>query len=247
MNNINDTFFDGHYKEIWKAMIPDELTRREIDFMIPYFGLQPESRVLDLMCGYGRHTLALSRKGVQVTAVDNLGAYIDEIREAATNENLPVTLVCGSVLDFYPEGQYDLTICMGNSLNFFDPPSVGKLFSMISSSLKQGGSLLVNSWSLAEIIYKNFRERGWSRIGELKFLTESAILFQPTRMETESRIQSPDGKEEIKKGIDYIYSLNEMESMLAGAGLRLREVFSIPGKKPFAVGEPRAYLVAEKS
>ena len=34
MGNINDTYFDGHYKEIWKTIIPAELTGKEIDFII---------------------------------------------------------------------------------------------------------------------------------------------------------------------------------------------------------------------
>lgn len=246
MSNINDHFFDGHYREIWRAMIPDELSTRETDFMLSYFQLQPGSRVLDLMCGYGRHTLALGRKGIEVTAVDNLSAYIDEVNATVKKEQLPVTAICQPVQEFSPEGQYDLVIGMGNSLNFFNPEESARLFSIISSALKKGGHLLINSWSIAEIIFKNFRERGWSRFGDLKFLTESEILFHPTRMVTESTIIAPDGSTELKTGIDYIYSLNEMESMLNTAGLSLKEVFSIPGRKKFSIGEPRAYLVAEK-
>ena len=86
MSNINDTFFDGHYKEIWRSLIPDELTVKEVDFMLPYFNLQPGSQVLDLMCGYGRHAIALAKKGMNVTAVDNLGDYINEINEVAEKE-----------------------------------------------------------------------------------------------------------------------------------------------------------------
>ena len=246
MSNINDTFFEGHYKDIWRSMIPDELTIREVDFMMSYFSLQPGYRVLDLMCGYGRHALGLGRKGVQVTAVDNLEAYIDEVKANAAKENLPVNAVCKPAIGFKPEGSYDLVICMGNSLNFFDREEIKKIVTAISSCLKKGGHLLINSWSIAEIIFKNFRDRGWSTIGDLKFLTDSSILFHPTRMVTESTIIANDGSTELRTGIDYIYSLNEMETMLGEAGLTLKEVFSIPGKKKFSVGEPRAYLVAEK-
>jgi SAM-dependent methyltransferase len=90
MSNINDTFFDGYYKDIWKAIIPEELTNRETDFLISYFKLQTGNSVLDLMCGYGRHALALGRKGIAVTAVDNLPAYISEIELFAQKEKLPV-------------------------------------------------------------------------------------------------------------------------------------------------------------
>ncbi len=83
-------------------------------------------------------------------------------------------------------------------------------------------------------------------MGDVKFLNDSKLLFYPTRIETESITIFSDGKTETKMGIDYIFSINEMEAMLKEAGLHLKEVYSIPGRKKFTAGEPRAYLVAEK-
>ncbi len=80
-------------------------------------------------------------------------------------------------------------------------------YPMLLLHLKPGGHFLINTWSLAEIAIKDFRERAWSEIMELKFLTESKFLFQPTRIETDSIIIAPDGTTEIKKGVDYIYSV----------------------------------------
>ncbi len=246
MSNINDIYFDGYYKEIWRTIIPDELTRKELDFMIPYFGLNQDSKVLDLMCGYGRHAIALARKGIPVIAIDNLGDYISEITEVADKELLPLKAVRADVVNYKISGEFDLVICMGNSLNFFNAEDTAKLLAQVSSHLKPGGHVLINSWSIAEIAFKNFKEKSWSTINDLKFLTDSKILFHPTRMETESTAIAPDGSTEIKMGIDYIFSLNEMEQMIKSAGLELKDIYSIPGKKKFTVGEPRAYIVAAK-
>lgn len=246
MSNINDTYFDGYYKEIWRTIIPDELTVKEVDFMLPYFNLQQGNKVLDLMCGYGRHAIALAKKGMAVTAVDNLPDYINEISEVAEREQLALKAVKTDVLRYKGSEEFDLVICMGNSLNFFNAEDLSKLLGIVGAHLKKGGQLLINTWSIAEIAMNNFKEKNWSRIGDLKFLTDSKFLFQPTRIETESIIISPDGHTEVKQGVDYIFSLNEMETMLKMAGLRLKEVYSIPGRKKFTVGEPRAYLVAEK-
>ncbi len=246
MSNINDTYFDGAYKEIWRTLIPDELTVKEVDFMLPYFNLNESSKVLDLMCGYGRHALALGRKGIAVTAVDNLAGYINEIKSVVEKERLPVQAIQSGVLDFTTAERFDLALCMGNSINFFDANDMGRLLEKMHSLLNTGGHLLINSWSIAEIAIKNFKEKSWSQIGDWKFLTESKFLFKPTRMETESTIICKDGTTEVKTGVDYIFSLNEMETMLKRAGFTLKEVYSIPGRKKFSIGEPRAYLVAEK-
>lgn len=246
MNNINDTYFDGYYKEIWKAMIPSILTTREVDFMCQYFNLNANSKVLDLMCGYGRHALALAEKGVQVIAVDNLDEYIDEIKTAVVQNNLPVQALKADVKLFHSNDRFDLAICMGNSFNFFSPEEADQLLLRIHAHLKEGGALLINSWSLAEIAIREFMEKSEGTMNNLKMVTESSYLFHPTRIESQTTIISPDGGHEIKTAIDYIFSVAEMEALLHKTGFKLREVYSIPGKKKFTLGEPRAYIVADR-
>lgn len=247
MSNINDNFFDGYYKDIWKATIPGILTERELKFILSYFNLQPGQRVLDLMCGYGRHSLGLAAEGMEVYAVDNLQAYITEIDTKAKEQGLTIHTSCASALDFPIPAPCDLAICMGNSLNFFSPPELATVLARIATATRSGGSLLINSWSLAEIAIPAFKEKAEAMVGDYHFASECKYLFHPTRMEIVSTMKALDGTIETKEAVDYIYSLNEMETMLQQAGFRIRECFSIPGRKAFALGEPRIYIVADKS
>jgi len=244
--NINNSFFDGYYKDIWRALIPEALTKAEVDYLVNEAGLKAGSKVLDLMCGYGRHALSLARIGINVTAIDNLADYINEIKEIAATENLPVTALLEDVLQFHSDEEYDLIICMGNSMSFFNGEDSQKLFSNICSHLKANGKVIFNSWMIAEIATKQFKDNSWANIGDIKCLYNSKYLFSPARVETESIFIAPDGSTEIKQAIDYIYSLNETESMLKKSGLMVKDVWSIPGKKKFTLGEPRVYIVAER-
>lgn len=227
-------------------IIPAQLTSREVDFMISCFNLQKGSKVLDIMCGYGRHAITLAQKGIEVTAVDNLGDYINEINEKAGVESLPVKAIKTDIVLFEANELFDLAICMGNSINFFPENEVLKIFSNLSLHLKPGGHLLINSWSIAEIAIRNFKNTSSSEINGIQFLTDSDFLFHPTRMESKSTMIAPDGTTETKTGIDYIFSIAELERMLTQTGFILKDIYSIPGKKKFTLGEPRAYLVAEK-
>lgn len=248
MENINNTFFDGYYKEVWKTIIPAELTTREVDFMIAYFDLQAGQHVLDMMCGYGRHAIALARKGIQVTAVDNLGDYIDEIEAVAHEEKLPLQAVQADIAKFNPANAApaDLAICMGNSFNFFSAEEATAILANLYGLMKNGGQLLINTWSLTEIAVKQFTPRSWSYAGDLRIISESAYLFSPSRIETKQLILAPDGSTETKEAVDYIFSIPEMEALLQRSGFRVKEVYSIPGRKKFALGDPRAYIIAEK-
>lgn len=246
MANINDNYFDGHYKDIWREINPPELTKVEVEFMIRQFGLTKDSVVLDMMCGYGRHALALARQGVAVTAIDNLEAYTDEVAATAAAENLPVTTVRDNIFTYQPSQSYDLAICMGNSLNFFPEEELLVILKTITNSLKPGGAMLIHSYSLAETIIKEFNPRTWSDIGELRILSKSRYLFFPTRMDTETMIITAKGEIEMKQAVDYIFSVNEMTKILDSVGLQLKDIYTIPGRKKFSVGDPYAYMVAFK-
>ncbi|MEI9942836.1 MAG: class I SAM-dependent methyltransferase [Chitinophagaceae bacterium] len=246
MENVNDIYFDGHYKDIWRTLIPAELTPKEAEFMIRYFNLQPGSKVLDIMCGYGRHAIALAKKGVEVTAVDNLPDYINEINETAKKENLSLKAFKADVIQYRTDEKFDLALCMGNSLNFFPPEETQQLLSSISSCLVKNGHLLINTWSLTEIAVKSFKEKAEMNVNGINFLAEAQYLFHPTRIETITVMTSADGTAENKKAIDYIFSVAEIETMLNKAGFVLKEIYSIPERKKFALGEPRAYIIAQK-
>ena len=51
-------------------------------------------RILDLACGFGRHTLELARRGFQVVGVDITPDYIAFAREQAKREGLSAAFFC---------------------------------------------------------------------------------------------------------------------------------------------------------
>lgn len=244
--NINNDFFNGYYKEIWRSLIPEGLTKAEVEYLIQEAKLQEGNKVLDLMCGYGRHVLELARKGIEVTAIDNLADYINEVNETAVKENLPITCIQTDVLEYKSRETFDLVICMGNNLSFFNKDDIEKLFSKIATCTKPGKKFISNTWMIAEIVFKNFTLKSWNDIDEFRYLYESKFFFAPTRIETKTNITSTNKPEEVKHAVDYIYSLNEIENMLKRSGFRMKDIWSIPGKKKFILGEPRAYIVAER-
>src|SRR6185369_4645819 len=108
--------------------------------------LKNGGKVLDIMCGYGRHSIELARRGVEVTAIDNLRDYIDEIKAKAKEQNLPICALQEDILNAKLGEVYDAVICMGNSFAFFDRNDAITILKNISSHLKPGGILIINSW-----------------------------------------------------------------------------------------------------
>ena len=244
--NINNTFFDGIYKDVWRQLIPNGLSEAEVDFIVEVAGLQQNDSVLDIMCGYGRHALELGNRGMHVTAIDNLPAYIEEIRKKAVAASVPVTAVLSGALEMKLTQEYDAAVCMGNSFAFFNKEDCESMLKNISAHLKPGGVLVINSWMIAEIAIKHFREKDWHQVNDYKYLLDYKFLFNPSRIESEQTIVSPEGGVEVLHGIDYIFTLDELETMFAEVGMTTRALYATPRKRPFIFGDSRVYIVVEK-
>ncbi len=244
--NINDTFFEGIYQEVWRKLNPPGLSEAECSFIEEVGSLRPGSRVLDLMCGYGRHALPLARRGYAVTAVDNLPAYIAEISNIAKTEQLPVDALEAGALDLNLSGTYRAALCMGNSFAFFQREDALKLLHKVAAWLEPGGIFIINTWMIAEIAIRHFQEREWFQVDDYKYLLHYRFLFQPNRIESEHTLVAADGSAEVIQGVDYILSLDELQQLLEQAGLHLTNVYSTPKKRLFKMGDNKAYLIAEK-
>jgi cyclopropane fatty-acyl-phospholipid synthase-like methyltransferase len=246
-SNINDVFFSGSYKEVWRRLIPSGLSEAECDFIEDVAQLKQGDPILDIMCGYGRHALELARRGYAVTAVDNAADYIDEIKATSAAEMLPVEAFVEGALTVPLQKNYKAAICMGNSFAFFDRKDAISLLKKISSHLMEDGILLINSWMIAEIAIKHFREKEWIEVDGYKYLLDYKFHFQPSRIESEHTLLTTQGLVEVINGVDYVYTLAEMEAMFAEAGLCTKALFSTPRKRPFKMGDNKIYIVVQKA
>jgi 2-polyprenyl-3-methyl-5-hydroxy-6-metoxy-1,4-benzoquinol methylase len=244
--NANNLLFQSFYKNVWRKLIPPGLTEAEADFIEDVADLRTQSHVLDIMCGYGRHAIALAKKGIRVTAIDNLPDYINEINNVAQQERLPLESKLEDVATTSFDGPYDAVICMGNCFSSFDYPRAINVLANITKSLKKGGVFIINSWMIAEIAIKHFEAKTWLYVDEYKYLLDNRFLFQPTRIETDHIVIHENGETQILKGVDYIFTFAELETMLANAGLKMMDVYSTPRKKKYSFGDNRAYILAKK-
>ncbi|MGH9460041.1 MAG: class I SAM-dependent methyltransferase, partial [Vicinamibacteria bacterium] len=85
-----ESFFQGIALEMWRKAVSPEQTRLEVDFLERVLGLTKASRVLDVPCGYGRHSLKLASRGYRVTGVDQSPQMIEEGRAAAVDAGLEI-------------------------------------------------------------------------------------------------------------------------------------------------------------
>ena len=83
-------FFTELPNEFWRRAAPPESAEADIDFVERQLGLSPGSRIVDVPCGSGRHSLALAARGHVVTGIDISTEAIAHARRAAADAGLDI-------------------------------------------------------------------------------------------------------------------------------------------------------------
>ena len=117
----------------------------------------------------------------------------------------------------------------------------------VAGHLLDEGTLIINSWMIAEIAIKHFREKEWYDVDNYKYILDYRFHFHPSRIESEHTIISDRGEMEVIRGVEYIFTLAELESMFNEAGPETKALYSTPKKRPFKMGDNKVYIVAQKS
>src|SRR5271169_6438208 len=88
------TSFDRDYERIYRGT--DDVAAKEVRAVLEYLGLPGSKRqpadvaILDLGCGWGRHSILLANAGYRVTGVDLSQAMIDEAAQRTVDAGLEI-------------------------------------------------------------------------------------------------------------------------------------------------------------
>ncbi|KPL18091.1 MAG: hypothetical protein AMJ92_09640 [candidate division Zixibacteria bacterium SM23_81] len=165
--------------EFWRTMAPALFARRhwedaslEVDGVLRLTEIPAGSRVLDLCCGPGRHSLELARRGFQVTAVDRNTEYLDRAKIQAEKEALEIEFVQEDMRRFRRSSAFHLALNLYTSFGYFEDPQEDlQVAENLSASLKSGGKLIMEMMG-REVLARIFRERDWRHTDEGDFLLE---------------------------------------------------------------------------
>jgi SAM-dependent methyltransferase len=128
-----------------KEMSWVENTVKEVDFIIKALDLKGNERILDLACGFGRHSLELAKRGYRVVGVDYTDVYIDDAKQSAVKMGVNLELIQADVLSLTYKNEFDVVLNMADgAIGYFSTEEQNlKLFNVIANSLVSGGKHLM--------------------------------------------------------------------------------------------------------
>jgi SAM-dependent methyltransferase len=186
-------------------------------------------RVLDVCTGTGTIPVELARSGVLVTGLDQAAEMIEiaeeKVRQANVADRVSITRCNVVGDDDWPEGPFDLILCVGDSVNYFDADELQSFVDRSFRALSVSGTLYfdVNSvYKLCEVFGNSIYAEefdGCSYIwlnrlaGDLASIDFDITIFKQTS-------EAPSyWTRHTEHHTQYIHALESIIESLRGAGL----------------------------
>ncbi|MDH4222246.1 MAG: class I SAM-dependent methyltransferase [candidate division Zixibacteria bacterium] len=239
-----ENFFDEYYPEVYANL--ETLTSKEIDGVVKILGVKPRNRILDLCCGYGRHSHELARRGYKVTGYDLSSFFIQRAKREAESLKIKVKFVQGDMRELPFKSEFNSVINMFTSFGYFQSERDNlKVLKGINAALRPKGLFLLDTIN-RELILKDFQMRRWVQRKNFWMLEDS--LFDPftSRQETTRTLLFENQPRREYFFSLRLYTLTEMLSNLKNTGFIIEQVLGDFDLNEYSTNSPRMIILARK-
>lgn len=87
-------------------------TKQEVDFLVELMDLPNNSRILDVGCGPGRHSLELARRGYKTVGIDISSEFIKHANQIAKEQSLSAEFLAADVRELNFNQEFDVAFCL---------------------------------------------------------------------------------------------------------------------------------------
>lgn len=222
-----------------------ENTTEEVDFVVEALQLQGHERILDLACGFGRHSLELARRGYSIVGVDITPDYIEYARTRVNEDGLDAQFICSDALDVDFHEEFDVVLSMADgAIGYFATDEQNlKLFDVIAAALRVGGKHVLSICS-GDHASAHFPKRHWvagSRalnISDTLWNAETSRVVYRGHTLRFGEVLEPLSDEfpDSEHAGNRLYTLEEFEEILRQRGLTITDAYggydtSVPASK----------------
>ncbi len=213
-------------------------TEAEIQFAIKHLQLQPGDRLLDLGCGWGRHSLPLAAYGARVTGLELSGELLSLARHNARRHDLAINWIEADIAHMPLRGQFDaIAQFCSNMLTWFTGPerTLEVLWDVVSL-LRPGGRLLFGTTDWQPDLPP--RSQTWDEWRGGAAIYRQKYDHQRRIAQTQTVIFGPDHKRHEYHRQTWWPSIGEMEALFAQVGLTVCRRSNACADVPYAPDQP---------
>lgn len=231
-----DYFGDDYYR-----FDHHEDTDLEVAGLEQLLGDPDQKTILDLGCGYGRHSKPLTALGYHVIGYDLSAALLKHARDQ--DHRVPWVRGDMQALPFHPS--FDAVLSLFTTIGYFEDEAENfQVFRSISEVLRPGGRFicqLVNR----DYLIRQFTPQEIHHQDELIILEERTFNPIGNRVHTQTTVMEGSTRRQYESVIR-LYTLTELDLLLAAVDVSISEIYGGLDLRPFNWDTNQLVIVAEK-
>ncbi len=199
-----------------------ERTDTEVQSLKKILMLPKASRILDVACGVGRHSVGLAKLGYQVTGIDISPSYLRSAKGFASKQGVKVRFICCDMRQLPFHEEFDGVINLFSSFGYFHRASDDeKVLKGILRAIVPNGIFAIDTVNI-NFVRRNFLPQAWLELSDGTLVLEKRYPIGPkssivkadwlfisnkgkrTRMVSSIRGYTPDGLGHLIRGAGFI-------------------------------------------
>ncbi|MFA5961350.1 MAG: methyltransferase domain-containing protein [Parcubacteria group bacterium] len=242
-----DNSKEGYLEDKNRTIV--ERTEEDVDGVVRLLGMTGGERILDIPCGYGRHSIELAKRGYAIVGIDinatHLKNAIDRLRELG----IAVDFRKESMLDIAYFNQFDHIINMCYSFGFFETDSDNReVLRNFFRALKPGGKFLMETdVNLSRVRAGKYKENEIRKLisgNQLQIIDRYSAITK--RMDGAWIIIRPDGTLVRKDYSVRVFEKDEFVDWCLDAGFVSCEAYGNWWGSPYDENSEQIIFVAHK-
>ena len=240
-------FFGEDYLRLYRPYLTPQRTEAEVIGLIRRLALPAGSRILDLCCGQGRHSIPLAVLGYRVTGLDLNPILLEHARALDYDVEAGVRWVQGDMRRLPFESEFDAVINVFTAFGYLESEAEDRqVLREVARTLVPGGSFLLDVVNREALVRHFLPAEVEHHEHGLLVLQEQELDLRTSRLAVRITLLEPDGRRKEYRQSIRVYTLTELSGMLAGAGLTLEQYYGDLEGSPLDLNSRRLVLLARK-
>ncbi len=217
---------------------------QHVRFALEKSSIKAPSRVLDVGCGFGRHSMALCESGFDTVGLDLSMTLLKKARLESVQKSLSSRWVRGDMRTLPFNNSFNAAFNFFTSFGYFDDAENERVLLSIYSTLKPGGLFFFDYMNIDYVLPRLVRQD--------KIERDSIQVYQQRRYNHEKkRIEK---KISLKENGDWryyfesvrAYSRKEISQLFQRTGFKCIATFGDYDGQPFCATSPRLIFIGKK-
>lgn len=222
--DIRAVYDTDNYYYFTKDLMPEEITKKEVLFIKEILDLPFSSSLLDLPCGYGRHTNRLANYYEEVVGIDSCEVYLKLAKEEACHMGVSPVYHQADMRFIDYTSSFDAIIMLFTSFGIFSHTDNLRVLEKMSSALKTGGKFLIELMNPR--VWKENPKKCYIFEKENNFMLDRLSYNGQNNQLTSLRTYLRNGQRAEGKLLYELFSLEQFEIVLKSYNLEVLSIFS---------------------